>query len=705
MVLNVGLEGHIARDLQNCVGIKMNKIKDILKNKIYLKNIFLFILLPVLINLTIEILSRGSVIEGIKYMFTHPVPFFCNMMFIFVSLSIGLLLKRRVFYISLVSSIWLIMGIVNRVLLETRVTPFNASDLKLIDTAATIIDQYFTTFLIVITLVALAVVILIIVLLFIKGPKIDYKINYWKNLIIIGVSILVCMISLNIAKETGFLAKKFTNLTHAYNEYGFVYCFGSGLFNTGVKKPSDYSQDKIDEILKKIEDEKGNFPFQDEETGKVTRKPNIIFLQLESFFDINKASNIEFSSDPIPNFNRLKSEFTSGYLNVFNVGYGTCNTEFEIITSMNLDDFGPGEIPYKSVLKSTVCESVAFDLKEYGYITHAIHNNDATFYSRKAVFPNIGFDTFTSIEYMNIEEYTYEGWAKDKYLTEEILKAMKMSDDPDYIYTISVQGHGSYPTSKVLENPPITILSGVEDAGRRNAIEYYANQIHEMDEFIVELINALEEFGEDTVLVMYGDHLPGLGFSENDLANGSIYQTEYVIWNNFGLEKQDEDIETFQLSPKVLKSLNMTAGVINQYHQKYRDNEEYLSGLQNLEYDILYGDQLAYGGISPYNATEIRMGVDEVSITKIEPEIIEDVTYITLIGENFTKASKVLVNGDEYETEFIDKNTLRIKYDKLSSLDSFVVAQVDKDSGYIVSQTKECLYYGTEDAELGRKDE
>lgn len=680
-----------------CIGKEMNKIKDFLKNEIYRKNIFQFILLPILLDLAIEILSRGSVIGGVKYMVTHPVQFFCNMMFILVSLSIGLLLKRRVFYITLVSSIWLIMGIVNRILLETRVTPFNAADLKLIDTAATIINQYFTTFLIIATLIAICVVVLIIVLLFIKGPKIDYKINYWRNLIIVGVAVVVCMVSLNIAMDTGFLAKKFTNLTDAYNKYGFVYCFGSGIFNTGVKKPADYSKDKIDEILQKIEDEKDGFLFQDEEPGNVTRKPNIIFLQLESFFDINKAVNIEFSTDPIPNFNRLKSEFTSGYLNVFNVGYGTCNTEFEVITSMNLDDFGPGEMPYKSVLKSAICESVAFDLKEYGYITHAIHNNDATFYSRKTVFPNLGFDTFTSIEYMNIEEYTYEGWAKDKFLTEEILKAMKMTDDPDYIYTISVQGHGSYPTSKVLENPPVTVVSGVEDGGRRNAIEYYVNQIHEMDEFIVELINAIEEFGEDTILVMYGDHLPGLGFSDNDLENGSIYQTEYVIWNNFGLEKQDEDVETFQLSPKVLGSLNMTAGVINQYHQKYREDEEYLSGLQNLEYDILYGDQLAYGGISPYSATEIQMGIDEISITKIEPELSDGVSYIKLIGENFTKSSRVLVNGDEYETIFVDRNTLKIKYDKLSSLDSFVVIQVDKDNGYAVGRTKECLYYGTEE--------
>lgn len=59
------------------------------------------------------------------------------------------------------------------------------------------------------------------------------------------------------------------------------------------------------------------------------------------------------------------------------------NTEFEIMTSMNLDDFGPGEIPYKTVLKSTTCESTAFNLKEYGYSTHALHNNDGNILYKK----------------------------------------------------------------------------------------------------------------------------------------------------------------------------------------------------------------------------------------------------------------------------------------------------------------------------------
>lgn len=674
----------------------MEKIKKIFQNKIYQKNLFQFIILPIVLELVIEMLNRGSVIGGFKFLFTHPVQFFCNMMVILATISVGLLLKKRSFYVTLVTVIWLFMGIINRVLLMTRVTPFNAADLKLLDTLSSIVDQYFTPFLIVLTIVLIGIVIFVIVMLFLKGPVVPYKINYWRNLVIVGISFLVCIVSINVAMETGFLAKKFTNLTTAYNEYGFIYCFGSGLLNTGVKKPSNYSQDTIDEILNKIDKDENVFPGNNTDESEVTNKPNIIFLQLESFFDINKAIDIEFSSDPIPNFNRLKDEFPSGYLNVFNVGYGTCNTEFEIMTSMNLDDFGPGEMPYKSVLKSQTCESTAYDLKEYGYITHAIHDNDATFYSRKTVFKNIGFDTFTSIEYMNVEEYTYEGWAKDKYLTQEIIKCLKMTDDPDYIYTISVQGHGSYPTSKVIENPAITVVSGVENEGRKNAIEYYANQIHEMDEFILELINALDELGEDTILVMYGDHLPGLGFSDTDLLNGSIYQTEYIIWNNFGLEMEDEDIETYQLSPKVLGALNMTAGVINNFHQQYKDDEEYLSALQNLEYDILYGEKLSYGGISPYSKTDIQMGIDEIKINSIELVEEEDKQYVDVLGENFTPSSKVYVNNDIYETEFVDSNTLRIKYDKLTSLDSFVVKQVDKDSGYVVGSTKECLYYGTD---------
>lgn len=117
---------------------------------------------------------------------------------------------------------------------------------------------------------------------------------------------------------------------------------------------------------------------------------------------------------------------------------------FECITAMNLDFFGPGEYPYKTVLQKTACESMAFNMQNLGYRTHAIHNNEATFYDRHKVFAQLGFESFTSIEYMDQNQAQSYGLVKDKILTEQIEKAIDSSTGTDFIYTISVQGHGKY---------------------------------------------------------------------------------------------------------------------------------------------------------------------------------------------------------------------------------------------------------------------
>ena len=49
------------------------------------------------------------------------------------------------------------------------------------------------------------------------------------------------------------------------------------------------------------------------------------------------------------------------------------------------------------------------------------------------------------------------GWVKDSVLTDEILKCLDSTEEPDYVYTISVQGHGAYPEEPVLEDPEIMV--------------------------------------------------------------------------------------------------------------------------------------------------------------------------------------------------------------------------------------------------------
>ena len=115
-------------------------------------------------------------------------------------------------------------------------------------------------------------------------------------------------------------------------------------------------------------------------------------------------ANAEFfttSEDACPNLHNLYQNYSSGYFKVPSVGAGTANTEFEVLTGMNLRYFGPGEYPYKTYSKKHPTESAATALAALGYGTHALHDNTGNFYSRANVFTNMGFDTFTSKEFMN----------------------------------------------------------------------------------------------------------------------------------------------------------------------------------------------------------------------------------------------------------------------------------------------------------------
>ena len=61
----------------------------------------------------------------------------------------------------------------------------------------------------------------------------------------------------------------------------------------------------------------------------------------------------------------------------------------------------------------------------------------------------------------------------------------------DYIYTISVQGHGKYPTEQVIENPASHGDAVPDSEEQRWTYEYYANQVYEMDLFVKELTDTL----------------------------------------------------------------------------------------------------------------------------------------------------------------------------------------------------------------------
>ena len=89
------------------------------------------------------------------------------------------------------------------------------------------------------------------------------------------------------------------------------------------------------------------------------------------------------SEDACPNLHNLYQNYSSGYFKVPSVGAGTANTEFEVLTGMNLRYFGPGEYPYKTYSKKHPTESAATALAALGYGTHALHDNTGDVYKRQ----------------------------------------------------------------------------------------------------------------------------------------------------------------------------------------------------------------------------------------------------------------------------------------------------------------------------------
>lgn len=633
-------------------------------------SLILHVLLACAINFTIEAISRLSVPEAWSYMTETPLVFLYNAYMIFMTFSVVYLFKRRVFVRIIISVLWLVLGVSNGYMLTKRVTPFNAQDLKVAKDAVTLINNYFNSFELIIVGVGVVAVVIWVISMWRRGGQYEGKIHRLWGAAVIVVCALLYGVLTDAAIEKRVVSTYFGNIAFAYEDYGLPYCFMASVFNTGITEPHDYDESTIETISNQREITKN-------ETGRPEEElPNIVFVQLESYFDVAEAEFFTTSQDASPNLRKMYENYSTGYFKVPSVGAGTANTEFEVLTGMNLRYFGPGEYPYKTVLKDQPCESAATALTSLGYGAHALHNNGGNFYSRARVFDHMGFDSYTSKEFMNILQLTENGWAKDDILIQHILDAMDTTEQQDFVFGISVQGHGDYPETKLIENPKITV-EGIEDEALKNKWEYYVNQVYEMDEFAGNLVKALEKRGEPTVVVFYGDHLPTMGLKAEDLKSRYLYNTNYVIWDNIGLKKQDKNIPSYQIMAEVFNRLDIHSGTVFNYHQERQQTKNYLADLELLQYDILYGKQYVYDGKPPITEGHMMMGVKDVTLSNVVPYLEEG---YSLYGENFTKQSRVFVNDERQKSTFLNNTRIVLPETVLEDGDEITVVQMGSSS-------------------------
>ena len=244
-------------------------------------SLVLHYLLACVLNFLIEVISRHSFFEAWSYMTGTPLVFLFNAFLIFATFMIVYLFRRRVFVRILLSVFWLFLGACNGYLLLKRVTPVNTQDLKVLSDALELTSNYFNGFEIVMLTIGIAAVVLWVISMWRRGGQYEGKMH--RLLAIAGVAVCAMLFSLTTdqAIDKRVLSTYFGNIAFAYEDYGLPYCFMSSVFNTGIDEPNDYNEETIDQIT-------NNGEMAENKTGRASDAlPNIIVVQLESYFDVD----------------------------------------------------------------------------------------------------------------------------------------------------------------------------------------------------------------------------------------------------------------------------------------------------------------------------------------------------------------------------------------------------------------------------------
>ena len=657
----------------------MKKLNEIFKlDKRTIHQILLWLIGGLVLVFATEFLLRGSFEDVITLIKEKPGVVLANYLLILMLTSIFFLVKRK--YMVYFISFMVILGvaITTFFLMKVRGIPLTFSDLYSIGEAMEIADKYINKTMIIIAVICLAFLIAVAVFLY----KLDCDTKRFKliNFVLIFIVSIGFFSTVRSQQSKNIMQFKRWDIPASYKCNGLTYSTVESCVKYIRKKPNDYSQAKIQEIKDKVDKAEAS----DNRTLN-NKKPNILFVQLEAFMDPTEVKGIKYSEDPIPNFRKLTQTFTHGMASAPTTGGGTVRTEFEVMTGNNIDYLTPGEIPYNTILKSKYYNSVATTLKSEGYKAHAVHNFQGNFYGRNNAYAKLGFDDFTSKEYMSNYELNEREWVKDLILTKYIEKALDSTKDSDLVYTVSVQGHSSYPTDAENYDFPIKV-SGTLDQKVLNQMYYYVNQIKGTDDFIGELVDMVNKRNEDTIILFYSDHMPKLKIFEDDDFYLDKYKAPFAFYANFDIEKYDiDEIESYELSSLMFKEAGLKYGPMERFNTYMKDDPEFSKMQDLIEYDVLFGKSYYINDDEKAKKNTLKMGVEDIVINNIETKGNKMIIH----GANFTTNSRVYLNDKQVDKKFIDENTLEV--DKIDNLDTISIKQIGRNS-VVLSSTQDFKY-------------
>lgn len=322
----------------------------------------------------------------------------------------------------------------------------------------------------------------------------------------------------------------------AIKENGYLCCSAANIEQVlhPIRKPASYAADRVE--------------IPEATTGSAEQLPDIILILNESFCDLSVCSGIETDRDYLAPFYGIENAFY-GKAYSPNIGGGTNNTEFELLTSCSMYLL-PNYAPFNYIRFTSRNATLPTYLKELGYTTTAMHSNDGTNYSRHIAFPAMGFDHI----YMGKGSFSEMRYYGNRHiLDEDDFKGLieKYEADPGahrFYYLLTFQNHGGYDSNDAA-------LDTVHVTGDLGDMTDEVNEYLSSVALSAEAFKGLTEYfsGRErpVILCMVGDHAPSFIRQIPQGRGGSVEEQDllmkcvpFAIWANYPVSFPEESIET-----------------------------------------------------------------------------------------------------------------------------------------------------------------
>jgi phosphoglycerol transferase MdoB-like AlkP superfamily enzyme len=406
-----------------------------------------------------------------------------------------------------------------------------------------------------------------------------------------------------------------------YSANGFLGAFTINLLSMNAEQPPGYSEEQINGIMAGYEETSSRLG---------SESFDVIAVLSESFFDVRGLNGVEFSKNPLPNYDAILNapDTYSGMMYSTAIFGGTVRPEFELLTGLTTDYLPSGSIPYEYV--SSSIETFVSRYRDAGFRTIALHPYDKKFYSRNLAYGFLGFDEFYGIEEIEsivTPEYK-RGYLTDGALLQAIKHVMEESDAPVFMFVITMQNH--QPFARLDESEiSIRVSSALLTGNALDAVTTYTQGLADNDKMLGGLREYIDKRERPTAMLFFGDHLPSFGAET------------YSLCGMFGPDGDysQAELETMYSSPFILyANRNLPGGLftektgnkISSYYMLL--SVASLTGFPCSPYMNLLND--LHASVSYHN---VRLNQPVTERTERLTHVMRHITYDRLLGEGYSQ--------------------------------------------------------------------